>query len=174
MDGVSIGYHKREITMSLESHLFTVTRQLQWSTGNKVVEINQGDLDYANPDMLVIQFRKLGEGETFEGMTPAVEAAIAICKEWRKTDKKVMIDLGCTHGMTMPFEGQKLTKKVEKELLERAQEFDEKLEKCEQCGKVLGKVKYGNVEYGEYNCCSEYCAERYWAEQFAEDETEVE
>lgn len=82
---------------------FTVTRQLQWPTGDAVVEISSGGLDYTNPDALVQEYA--GEFETYDDPQEAVEVAIAICRAWRK-DKRpdAKVGIGATGGMTMPFD----------------------------------------------------------------------
>lgn len=138
---------------------FTVTRQNQWTEGTLCVEINQGSLDYANPGMYSVKYSRLGEGDTFTGMKPAIEAGIAVYKAWKadSPDKEIGIAVGNTHGMTMPFDGEELTPEVESALLARAEEHDSELDKCERCGEILGKERYGYD--GEYNFCSEFCAE---------------
>ncbi len=151
--------------MSFQKHLFTVTRQNQWPEGTLCVEISQGGYDYSNPGMLGVKYRNLGEGDTFEGLTPAVEAGIAVYNAWKKDnpDAKLGIAIGNTDGNTLPFDGQELTEELAKDLRLKAQEFDETLETCDQCGAILGETRYGNADAGEYNCCSESCAEKYWA-----------
>jgi hypothetical protein len=82
---------------------YTVTRQVQWPDGNAVVEISSGGLDYANPDALSAKYP--GEFETYDDPVDAVEAAIEICRAWRKDGKKsAMVGYGATGGMTMPFD----------------------------------------------------------------------
>ena len=149
--------------MSFNPHEFTVTRQSQWSTGDQVVEVSQGDINYSNPDMLCRKYK--GEGETFEGMHDAVLTAIKIVKSWKKDEptKKILIAIGNTGGDTMPFEGEKLTKKLEKALIEKAIKFDEELPKCDQCGAILGKERWKPLDYDDCQCCSEYCADKLWS-----------
>jgi hypothetical protein len=158
--------------MKLERQLFTVTRQSQWPEGTLIVEISQGSLDYANPGMLCVKYRNLGEGDTFTGMTDAVEAGIKIARQWAKDARThIQIAVGCTGGNTLPFEGQRISAKVERELRAKAKDFDAKLPKCENCGEILGEQRYGDGYSGEYDCCSQYCAEqRYYA---IEEEEEV-
>jgi hypothetical protein len=154
---------------------FTVTRQRQWPEGCLVVEISQGGIDYTNPGALSQKYPN--EFETFTGMTPAVQAAIEIYKNWKhdEPDEEIGIGLGCTGGNTIPFDNEPLTPEVEAKLLKQAREFDENLERCVQCGDFLGKKRYGPVDLGEYECCSENCAERYWEslqEEITEDAAE--
>ena len=118
--------------------LFTVTRQKRWIDGMQIVEVNQGSLDYANPDMLVPKYQRQGEGDTFVGMLPAIEAAIKIAELWKKESKPIYIGVGNTHGMTAQFAEMKLTSKKLKQLREEAIAYDAKLPKCCRCGGILG------------------------------------
>lgn len=83
---------------------FTVTRQIQHPDGTHIVEISEGGLDYANPDMLVAQY--LDEGVTFDDPREAVETAIQIRDSWQRDspDMDISIGRGCTMGMTLPFD----------------------------------------------------------------------
>ncbi len=82
---------------------YTVTRQLQWPEGIPVIEISAGGLDYTNPDALSAKYP--GEFETYDDPVEAVEAAISICRAWRKDGKKeAKVGYGATGGMTLPFE----------------------------------------------------------------------
>lgn len=149
---------------------FTVTRQSRWDDGVQIVEINQGSLDYANPDMLCSKYPD--EGQTFTGMVPAVEAAISIAKAWQKDEpnEEIFIASGFTHGATVSFEEEPADEETFKQFLKDAREFDEKLPCCAHCGELLGKKRYGCPEFGEYDCCSEYCAEQhYYSEEEDED-----
>ena len=148
---------------------FTVTRQHRWHDGLYIVEITQGGLDFSGPDMLVEKYGKLGEGDTFKGMTPAVEAAVAIARQWKLDLKaegknyKVYIASGNNHGMGLTLDEYTATEKHFKMFLEKAKAFDEKLPKCVECGEILGKEHFGFYDLGEFDCCSEYCAEKYYA-----------
>ncbi len=155
--------------MSLNIHEFTVSRQSRCFTGEQVVEISQGGIDYTNADALCAKYE--GEFETFTGMKPAVEAGIAIAKAWSadSTDT-IHIGVGCTGGYSMPFEEKPATEDNFSALLESADEFDAKLPRCGQCGEILEDTKYGDADIGEYNCCSEYCAERYWSPEEEEED----
>jgi hypothetical protein len=155
--------------MKFQRHRFTVTRQRQWPEGTLCVEISQGGPDYTNPGQLVAKFGKLGEDETFDGMTPAVQAGIAVWRAWKEiTEDPIGIAVGNTGGNTMPFDGEDLTEEYEKELLEKAREFDEGLEKCAHCGDILTDDRFG--AYGENDCCSQHCAEMH----YCSDEEELE
>ena len=136
---------------------FTVTRQIQWPGGDRVVEISQGGIDYTNPGALSPQFE--GEFETFVGLTPAVKAAFAIAHQW----KNGRVAVGHTHGMTMPFEdGVRANRRGFVKLMKQAVAFDAKLERCVECGDILPDVdkRWGVFGWdGECNCCSEYCAD---------------
>lgn len=82
---------------------WTVTRQLQWPEGTPVVEVSAGGIDYVNPDALSPRYP--GEFQTYDDPVEAVEAAIAICRSWRRDGQKnARVGRGATGGMTMPFE----------------------------------------------------------------------
>lgn len=162
---------------------FTVTRQRQWPEGKLVVEISKGGFDYVNPDMLVVQYPRLGEGETFTGMIPAVAAGIAIAKAWKEAKPKedIGIAVGFTHGCTLPFDGEELTAEVEAALLAEADRYDAELPKCAHCGDILGDELWGPhwQHPDERDCCSENCAEMHYNqpdedEEYDEDEDEDE
>lgn len=160
--------------MSFKKHQFTVTRQNQWPDGTLCVEISQGGEDYSNPCMMGVKYPKLGEGETFDGLSPAVTAGIAVYKAWQADDPnaEIFIAVGNTGGDTMPFDGDILTPEVEAALNKKATEFDAKLEHCAQCGEVMEHTKFG--WYGDDNdCCSQECAEKHYSvEDFDQEEDE--
>jgi hypothetical protein len=139
--------------------LFVVTRQSYWSDGRQVVEVAQGGHDYSNADALCKKYD--GEFEEFIGMKPAVEKAIEIANKWKKDcpDKTIEVTTGCTHGMSMEFEGVDITyEEGIQTLLKEAEKFDDKLPHCTMCGELLGKNKHC-IEDDEF--CSESCAERF-------------
>lgn len=93
--------------------MYAVTRQIQWPTGEHVVEIASGGMDYTNPDALVARYP--GEFQEFDDPKEALDAALAIAEAWQKDEpkKKIAVAAGYTGGYTMPFEP------MEKEELER-------------------------------------------------------
>ena len=95
--------------------MYFVSRQCYWPDGRNVVEIAEGGLDYANPDMLVSKYP--GEGEEYEDPREAVTAALEIAKLWRSdSNEEIEVAYGNTLGFTMPFEGSE-----EKDLIEWAE-----------------------------------------------------
>lgn len=152
--------------------MWCVTRQHQWPDGDFVVEISSGGIDYTNPGALCKKYS--GEFEEFNNPQEAVEAGIRIAQQWKKDspDKDILIGSGCTAGMTMPFDGLPLTIETYNLLRHNAKECYDELEKCDECGELLGKERYGMSDIGEYNCCSAYCAEKYWAPVVDEEELE--
>lgn len=142
---------------------FVVTRQRYWSDGRNVVEVAQGGTDYANADALCGKYP--GEFEEFIGMKTAVEKAIEIAKAWQadEPDKEIEVATGCTHGMTMEFEGTPITDEEGiAEILQEAEKFDEKLPRC-ACGELLppeGQRWHlcDDPDAGEF--CSESCCEK--------------
>lgn len=143
---------------------YTITRQRQWPSGDQVVEVSAGTLDYANPDMLVCKFARLGEGETFVSPVLAVEAAIAICEAWRKDGcPEAQIGHGATGGMTMPFDACTYG-----EARAWAAKREEKLPRCDRCGELLGRERYTVPELDDQLFCREFCAERAYAQACTE------
>jgi hypothetical protein len=57
--------------------MYTVRRQVQWPDGQKVVEVSQGYLDSANPDMLSPRCHR--EGRTYSNPKEAVSSTIDTC-----------------------------------------------------------------------------------------------
>lgn len=152
---------------------FTVTRQKRWEDGLKVVEVNQGSLDYANSDMLVPAY--VGEGESHVGLVAALEVAIEIAEDWQKQTKDTIhIGVGNTHGMSIPFDEMELTEETYALLRKKAAEHDEQLPKCCRCGDILGKDTYTLTDWEDEKFCSENCAERSYEEMMKEEEEEEE
>lgn len=111
---------------------WTVTRQLQWATGDAVVEVSEGSIDYTNPDALAEKYA--GEFKSFESPMDAVTTAIEICRQWRRDGcTRASIGIGATGGNTLPFEtctfdeGLIWAKEEEKTLL-----FDKQEEEYEE------------------------------------------
>lgn len=145
--------------------MYTVTRQSQWPSGDKVVEVSAGGFDYSNPDALVTKFARLGEGETFISPVKAVEAAIEVCEAWRTNGcPEAQIGYGATGGMTMPFDAC-----TYEEARAWAAEREASLPKCDRCGELLGKERYTVPGLDDQAFCREYCAERAY-----EDDHQVE
>jgi hypothetical protein len=147
---------------------WTVTRQCQWPTGDNIVEVSQGGIDYSNPDALCKKYQ--GEFEEFTDPREAAVTAIAICKAWRidvkgKDKQRPQVAHGATGGMTMPFEGCTF-----KSLLAWGNANYEALPRCCECGDLLGAERY-NYYPGEdsEDCCSEYCAEKRYAANHEEE-----
>jgi hypothetical protein len=139
--------------------MFFVSRQIEYPSGMLLVEICEG-LDYASPDMLVIKYGRLGEGQEFKSPIEAVEAAIAIQKAWRK-DKTVRDGIAISFGNTHGFSGVSLPRMTHKKLRETAEKIYQGLDKCVQCGEILGKQTFTHdfAIPGE-KFCREYCAEK--------------
>lgn len=158
---------------------FYVSRQAPYyQEGHNQVEVAQGGLDYSGSDMLCAEYQKLGEGEEFTGMRKAVDAAIAIARQWKAdSGEKVFIATGCTHGMFTELEGVPFTNKVAKQLQQEAVAFDESLPKCDQCGEMLDVSEFVLLDDPDVKFCREYCAEKYAHEQYVlahEDDVEEE
>lgn len=143
---------------------FTVTRQKRWSDGLSVVEITEGDLDYANPDALSPRYP--GEMETYPSLTEAVEQAIRIAHLWQADTKdKVHLALGNTHGFTAELDAMPLDADTESYLRKRAREADATLPRCDRCGTVLDVDNYWFDDAGNKYCTS-VCVEEAERELF--------
>jgi hypothetical protein len=133
---------------------YFVSRQHYWPDGNFIVEVASGGLDYANPDMLVAKYPRLGEGETYDDPREAVQAAIAVARAWRlDSGKKIAIGTGCTMGFTMPFEASS-----QKAAIAWAERVYEKLPKCDGCQGLMGKEKWSADDWSGEEFCSDRCA----------------
>lgn len=136
-----------------------VSRQSYWGVDpddQNVVEIAQGGLNYANPDMLVSKYA--GEGEEYTDPREAVNNAIEIAKQWQKDQPKLKISIasGYTGGNTIPFEASSV-----EELKAWAEKTYEELPKCDQCGDLLPEeyyIAHGDPDLGKF--CREYCADK--------------
>jgi len=141
--------------------MYFVSRQKYWPDGRCVVEIANGGLDYANPDMLNPKFN--GEGREYIDPREALMVARQIAKEWKNSNPKLEIEIGagCTGGFTLPFDG-----KDNEELDKWAETQYNNLKKCDHCGDVIdnnNKNKQFIIQDLE-DCvfCSENCAEIYY------------
>jgi hypothetical protein len=133
-----------------------------------VVEISVGGFDYANPDALVTQFARLGEGETFLSPVAAVEAAIAICRAWRKDGaRRAKVAYGATGGMTMPFDPC-----TYKEARKWAAKREAVLPRCDRCGELLPENHFTVPDLDDERFCREFCAEEAYAQACTELELE--
>lgn len=145
--------------------MYTVTRQMQWPEGNPVVEISSGGIDYCNPDALVAKYE--GEFCEYDDPREAVKVAVGIVRGWRKDgEKRAMLGIGATGGMTMPFDTSTF-----KEASEWAEKRYVSLKKCPCCNEILKEkqelwssgfiTKNGDfLSDDEYIYCSERCAEK--------------
>lgn len=140
--------------------MYTVTRQRQYPDGDFMVEISFGDYDYVNPDARPERYE--GEGQTYTSAVEAVNVAIAIQKQWQSDcpNDEILIGMGNTMGMTMPFDPED-----PEVLLEKAERIDFEAAKCEQCGDIIPDGQayqacdvFGELLYGEY--CSEHCCDK--------------
>lgn len=135
---------------------FFLSRQSYWPTGDYVVEIAGGGLDYANADMLVEVYPNLGEGQEYTDPREAVKAALSIRDAWAlDTADPVRVECGYTGGWTVPFEEEP----TDDELKEWAKKQLDALEKCGECGEILGDEKFFHALDPEARFCSMNCAD---------------
>ena len=133
---------------------YTVTRQSQWPSGDKVVEVSAGGPDYTNPDELAHKYAD--EGRTYDSPVEAVEAAIRICQAWRQDGAlDAQVGYGATYGMTMPFDASTFD-----EARTWARERLANLPRCDRCGELLPERHWTTSELMDESFCSENCAER--------------
>ena len=133
---------------------YTVTRQIQWPDGDAVVEVSAGGRDYSNPDALMQRYE--GEFEEFLDPALAAEAAIAICRAWRRDGRKdAKVAWGSTGGMTLPFDPSTF-----RALRRWAKAARKRLPTCDGCGDLLPQQPYRVGDHEEW-FCHEYCAERF-------------
>jgi hypothetical protein len=146
-----------------------VSRQNYWGMcegDGTIVEVVSGGCDYANPDMLGVKWPELGEGKEFTDPREAVEAAIAICEQWKKTDPNAHVAMGSTLGFTNYFEWEEYDV-----LRKKAEDIYEKLPKCDECGGLMGDENFTHdLAMGtDEKFCREYCAEENYRKQVQAD-----
>ena len=153
--------------------MWTVTRQAYYYSGEYIVEIASGGIDYSGSDALAKQYP--GEFETFNDPREAVETAIRICNLWRKDkpERFPRIGHGSTGGMGMEIEAT-----TYKEARQWAGEVWEAMPKCPNCGDPMPDDKrefWRANDWSGEEFCSENCATRameWEEEQEAELESE--
>lgn len=152
---------------------FVVTRQKYWPEGECVVEIAQGGREYCNPDALVARYS--GEFDEFTSLVEAVETAISIAEAWKQDTKEpIGIGMGCTGGMTIPFESQPANEDAYSDFREKAKKFDEGRPCCPVCGELLEEETYSHEFSDDNRFCSEYCRDKDYAELNGDSEEDEE
>lgn len=138
--------------------MYFVSRQSYWPSGDLVVEIAAGGLEYSNPDMLVEKYPELGEGKEYTDPREAVKAALAIRDAWNKdSDEPCRIETGFTYGMTWPFEECP----SDENLVKWAEEAWDRVPKCPSCEQPLPsneRDRYWHDLSGD-EFCSSKCVE---------------
>ena len=126
--------------MDKKAKKWFVSRQSYWGVDDPlVVEIAEGGLDYANPDMLSDPHRiysRLGCDSEYGDSREALRVALAVRRTWEKENwnnmhyVKPRIELACTYGNTIPYEEYPSAL----DLYKWAHEEYEKQPKCSWCG----------------------------------------
>lgn len=144
--------------------MYYVSRQHYYYSGESIVEVAQGGIDYAGADMLVKKYE--GEAQEYANPVEAAEAAINIRKHWQKDypDKVIGIAIGNNHGFGLEFEPSS-----DEEVLAIAKELYEKMAKCDACGELI-EEKWTLIDYDDFHFCSEYCCEKFVAENEIQNE----
>lgn len=143
--------------------MYTVTRQLQFPDGLEVVEVSQGGLDYANPDMLSPRYP--GEGDSYDSPLEAAGTAIEICRAWRQDGHKAAkVAYGATGGMTLPFSPCTFDE-LRTWAKTRYQQMLDCLQPCNHCGQPIWDPRkaYSVPGLGADRFCREKCAEDAYA-----------
>lgn len=149
---------------------YFVSRQRYWHGGDQVVEIAEGGLQYANPDMLTDGkgiYRKLGSRCVYDDPTEALDAAIRVRDEWLKhTDEPVRIEAGFTWGFTCPFNEHPSDEALREWAAEVKQKLHDDAPKCEMCGDPIFTEDWWYIPAlgTDIRFCSEYCCDRYYYE----------
>lgn len=145
---------------------YFVSRQHYAISGERVVEVEMGGLDYAGPDMLVDQYP--GEGKEYDNPVDAINAAIAIRDAWNVDLEKsgrigddegdaAVVVFGTTGGILSGISPEGLS---DEDLVAKAWGIWEKLPKCDRCGDALPKNYWHSTEVPDLGkFCREYCLE---------------
>ncbi len=137
---------------------YTVTRQIQWPEGAHVVEVSHGGRDCTNPDALAAKYP--WEFSAFDDPREAAQAAIEICRAWRRDGERgAKVAHGATGGMTLPFDPCSA-----RELVAWAKQAWDRLPRCDRCGEVLPVESFRSFDDPDARYCREYCAEMAQAE----------
>lgn len=156
---------------------FYVSRQRPYYAGVRQVEVAQGGCDYAGADALTS-----GLNQEFDGMVPALAAAIEDARAWKRAlkardadDCEVYLAVGGTCGILTEIDADcEIDDAAAVARLEAdAEQFDAALPRCDECGDILGRERYTLVdepECGEF--CSMHCAERAEIRYHTEDGAE--
>ena len=153
---------------------YGISRQIYYYTGEHMVEIQEGGIDYAGPDMLVPHYG-YGEGREFDRPQAAALEAIKIMKAWQvDEEEKIHLTVRGQLAGEWGCEGDPMTIG---EVAKWAREEWRVLPKCEHCGEVLPgeNQRYGH-EYtmydNEYPFCSKNCAENNYLDYVRMEEEE--
>jgi hypothetical protein len=149
---------------------YFVSRQHYWHSGQRAVEIAQGGIESASPDMLVEKYRNLGEGDEFVDPREAVKAALAIANKWREVEFGVKLvfgqnlDLVCADPVSYN-EAKRTFPKIAQRLYDAAP-------KCARCGELIEECFH--VADLDEDFCSENHAQLAYEEVFCQEESEEE
>lgn len=137
--------------------MYTVTRQLYYYSGEAIVEIASGGIDYSGSDALSPKYP--GEMQEYSDPREAVEVAIRICNLWRKEKPTKYPRVG--HGSTLGM-GLEIEASTYKDARAWAAKAWEALEKCTNCGNPMPDNKrefWRANDYDGIDYCSEHCAD---------------
>ena len=138
---------------------YFVSRQHYYYSGDLVVEIAGGGLDYSGADMLTPRYRNLGEGGEYTNPVEAGEVAITICEQWRRDcpEEEINVVAGFSHGFTAEFEPSDFAA-----IREEMKAALEEMPKCDYCGGVIYEGEgWRLVDEPDLEFCSRYCTEEF-------------
>lgn len=141
---------------------YIVTRQLYYYSGERVVEVTAGGIDYAGPDALYGQYE--GEWKEYTDPVHAVDAAIEIRRQWKAdSGRRVRLTTRSKTAGAFGMEGEFTT---EREARRWAVKELAALPRCSRCGELLPEKRdrFHNYYLEDEEFCSEYCAEEAWRE----------
>ncbi len=153
---------------------YGISRQIYYYTGDHVVEIQCGGIDYAGPDMLVCAFG-YGEGREFDDPKEATLEAIKVLRAWRKAEPESDINLTVRGRLAGEWgcEGEPMP--VHDVIVWARAEFD-RLDRCPRCAEIMptNERDWWSHEFTDIKFCSENCANLDWDDMMVCDEEEEE
>lgn len=145
---------------------YYVSRQMYWPTGDLVVEVASGGVDYANPDKLKDSesYKRLGSSREYDDPRQALESAFRVRDEWLKHAEDVRVEVGCTFGATLPFEQRMNDDALRRLVADEWETIQADAPRCANCGDpIWGDDWWYSAEVGEdVRFCSEACADDYY------------
>lgn len=140
----------------MDDNKYYVNRVHSWPDGDYFVEVVLS-LDAGDPGTLVPVYRRLGEGDGFLNPKEAAVSAVRVQRQWIK-DKQLDIELAYNGAFAgqLGVPGERVTAC---ELFAWARKEFEQLERCAECGEIMGGERYMIFDDIDDTFCSQVCAE---------------